>query len=131
MRLLLDTHVWIWSLLEPARLNRRARSALRSESNELWLSSISVWELLVLVEKGRLRLASPADAWVESALEAAPLREAPVTHAIARASRRVVLADGDPADRFIAATALVLDLALLTADARLLATPGVTVVRAG
>jgi PIN domain nuclease of toxin-antitoxin system len=42
MRLLLDTHIWLWSLLEPERLGKRAANALKNPDNELWLSPISI-----------------------------------------------------------------------------------------
>ena len=54
MKLLLDTHVWIWSLIEPARLTSGVRSAFESDDNELWLSPISTWETLLLIERGRI-----------------------------------------------------------------------------
>ena len=120
MRLLLDTHIWIWSLLEPDQLAPRVVRALRSEENELWLSPISTWEFLILVEKGRVGLATDVDTWLARAKESAPLKEAPLTHDIARESRLVALGHEDPADRFLAATAKVLDLTLVTADRRLL-----------
>lgn len=120
MRLLLDTHIWLWSLLEPGRLTKKVARELAKEDAELWLSSISIWELLALVEKGRVRLQSPPDAWVEDALRRVPLREAPVTHEVALETRNVQLSHRDPADRFLIATARVFDLALVTADERLI-----------
>lgn len=121
MRLLLDTHIWVWSLLEPDRLSRRVRAALEDPEAELWLSAISVWELVLLIEGGRVRVRGEPGIWVQGALRASPFREAPLTHAVALESRRVSLPHRDPADRFLAATARLLDLALVTADARLLA----------
>ncbi len=56
MRLLLDTHIWLWGLREPARLGRRVRRELTEEGNELWLSPVSTWEALLLSVKGRIRL---------------------------------------------------------------------------
>jgi len=117
---LLDTHIWLWSLLEPARLVPRVRRALGSTANELRLSPISVWEVVVLVEKGRIRLNQDLDDWVRLALSSAPLVEAPLTFEIARESRRVALPHQDPADRFLVATARVADLVLVTADERLI-----------
>ena len=119
MRLLLDTHIWIWSLLEPARLSRRVLAELETPDNELWLSPISVWELLILIEKGRVAVDRDAVAWVTEASRAAPLREAALTHDIAVESRVIDLPHQDPADRFLAATARVYDLTLVTADERL------------
>jgi len=125
LNLLLDTHIWLWSLLEPARLGARVRRALAAPANEVWLSPVSVWEVLLLVERGRVRLTAAPAAWVEQALRAAPLREATLTHAVAVESRAISLPHQDPADRFLAATARVYGLTLVTADVRLLRAPGV------
>ena len=76
-----------------------------------------VWEALVLMETGRIRVDNPF-AWVERAAE--QLREAPLTHEIVRTGLALPLAHHDPADRFLAATAKILKLTLLTADRRLL-----------
>jgi PIN domain nuclease of toxin-antitoxin system len=120
MRLLLDTHVWLWSLLEPARLKPAVRAALTEDRNELWLSPISAWEALVLAGRGRLDLEGEPRRWVEQALAATQAKEAAVTHEIALASRSVELPHEDPADRFLVATARVLGLQLVTADKKIL-----------
>jgi PIN domain nuclease of toxin-antitoxin system len=114
----LDTHIWLWSLIAPDRLGRRTRAELESLENEIWLSPVSTWEALILHDKGRVYLAADVDDWI--ARNIAPFHEAPLTHEIALASRRLALPQRDPADRFLAATAKVLDLTLLTADAHLL-----------
>jgi len=85
VRLLLDTHIWIWSLNDPARLGKRTLLELRNPANELWLSAISTWEALTLHEKKRVRLHGDLDEWVAQAT--APFREAPLTHEIAAAAR--------------------------------------------
>ena len=121
MRLLLDTHIWVWSQLAPHRLTRKVRRALEDSGAELWLSPISVWELLLLIERRRVAVTGDPGLWVQDALRAGPFREAPLTHAVALESRRVTLPHRDPADRFLAATARVHDVALVTADARLIA----------
>ena len=120
MRLLLDTHIWLWSLLDPSRLTKRVARELEREDAELWLSPISVWELLILTDKGRVRLGAPVDEWAKEALRRVPLHEAPVTNEIALEARNVVLSHRDPADRFLVATARVFDLRLVTADERLI-----------
>ena len=120
MRLLLDTHIWLWGLLEPERLSDSVRSAMQSPANELWLSPVSVWEAMILAERGRLTVAGDPRIWVRQMVDAIPRREAPLTHEIAIMSRQVALEHSDPADRFLAATACVLDLTLVTADERLL-----------
>jgi PIN domain nuclease of toxin-antitoxin system len=128
VRLLLDTHIWLWGLLDPARLTARVKKAVLAPDGEIWLSAISVWEALLLSEKGRLDLGGDAEAWVGRALDRMPVREAPITIEIARESRRVELSHEDPGDRFIAATARVLDLTLVTADRRLLNAKGMKVL---
>jgi PIN domain nuclease of toxin-antitoxin system len=120
VKLLLDTHIWLWSHLQPQRLTARVAKALEDADNELWLSPISVWECLLLIERGRLEVDGNAEAWVERALVQAPMHEAPVTHAVARRSRTLQLSHQDPADRFIAATADVYGLMLVTDDTHLL-----------
>jgi PIN domain nuclease of toxin-antitoxin system len=119
VRLLLDTHIWLWSLLEPKRLSHKVVRELEKPGNELWLSPVSVWEALVLSQKGRVALAGGAVAWIEKALAAAPLREAPFTHEVALQTARIHLPHRDPADRFLAATAQVYGLTLVTADRNL------------
>jgi PIN domain nuclease of toxin-antitoxin system len=126
VKLLLDTHIWLWSLLEPARLSRRVARALENPDNELWLSPISLWELLMLVDKGRVSLDEDLDRWIPAAMQAAALKEAPVTHEVVLQTRKVALPHRDPADRFIAATARVFDLTLVTADRNLLALRGLS-----
>jgi PIN domain nuclease of toxin-antitoxin system len=128
LRLLLDTHVWLWALLEPARLADRSRHLLAAPESELWLSPISIWELLLLAERGRVHLDRPAPSWVERALSQRPLREASLTRQVALASRTVGVPHQDPADRFLAATAAVYDLTLVTADRRLAAGHGYPVL---
>jgi PIN domain nuclease of toxin-antitoxin system len=122
MNLLLDTHILLWSLLEPHRLSERAREALSGQENTLWISPITTWEIAVLAERGRIEIkgTSPAK-WIRKVLGSVPLKAAPLNHEVALSSRLVDLPHQDPADRFIAATALVYDLVLLTADERLLA----------
>ena len=106
MNLLLDTHIFLWSLLEPRRLTQTVVEALENPGNQLWLSSISVWEILVLAEKGRIELTSAPQQWVREALKKAPLREVGINHEVALQSRIVSVSPQDPADRFLAATAV-------------------------
>jgi PIN domain nuclease of toxin-antitoxin system len=128
VRFLLDTHIWLWSLLEPSRLGRRTAAALDDPDNELWLSPISVWETLMLAERGRVLLDPDPARWVRANLERLPFREAPLNLEVAIASRAQKVASDDPADRFLAATARVYGLTLVTADVRLRKVPHVAVL---
>jgi len=120
MGLLLDTHIWLWSLLDPGRLAGATTRILRAPESDLRLSPISVWEALLLAERGRVVLDSDPHRWLRRAMSVAPVAEAPLTIDVALASRTVDIEHQDPADRFIVATAKVHGLTLLTADARLL-----------
>ncbi len=130
LRLLLDTHVWIWALLQPEQIATDTSAVLEDSANELWLSPVSVWELLMLAERGRLELDGPPTEWVSEAFEAWPMRDAPMNRAVALRSRSLDLEHEDPADRFIASSALEYDLVLVTRDTRLLASREVAVLRA-
>jgi PIN domain nuclease of toxin-antitoxin system len=118
LRLLLDTHIWLWLALEPSRLGQRVQKELTDPESEKWLSPISAWEALLLHRKGRINLEGDCTAWVSEA--SSLFLQAPLTHEIVLAAERVPLESRDPADRFIAATAYVLDLTLVTADRNLL-----------
>jgi PIN domain nuclease of toxin-antitoxin system len=117
LKLLLDTHIWLWRFREPGRLGTRVLHHLNDTNNELWLSPMSTWEVLTLHYKGRIRIKEDIAGWL--ALAIAGTREASFTHEIALVARRLDMHQ-DPADRILAATAQVLDLTLVTADQRLL-----------
>ena len=120
MGLLLDTHIWLWSLLDPDRLGDSARHALQSGETEFFLSPISVWESLLLAERGRVVLNPDPHRWLRKAMSISPVTEIPLTIDVTVARPNRGLRHQDPADRFIAATANVHSLTLVTADTRLL-----------
>lgn len=128
MNLLLDTHIWIWSVVEPQRLSARVVKELTSPDNQLWLSSVSVWELLLLHRKRRIELEGEAEPWVRKTLDLLQLNEAPLTIDVALQVGSVTLPHDDPADRFLVATARVFNLTLITADKRLIDAPGISVL---
>jgi len=123
MKLLLDTHIWLWSALDRPRL-----SDLENPRNELWLSPISLWEVLTLCQKNKLTLHPNPQEWISNALQAIPMREASITYQVAHETGRVQLPHRDPADRFLVATARVFDLTLVTADVQLIKARQVTVL---
>jgi PIN domain nuclease of toxin-antitoxin system len=119
--ILLDTHVAIWAAFDDSALGRNSRRIVRraSDQNELAVSAISFWEIALLIRKRRLRL-------VDSAKEArrvilsAGAGELPLNGEIAMLAGELEDLHADPADRFIAATAITYDATLITADERLL-----------
>lgn len=69
MKLLLDTHIWLWYLLGNDQLSAALQTTIQSATTELWLSPISIWETLILAEKGRISLQPNAVDWIEQALK--------------------------------------------------------------
>jgi len=117
VRLLLDTHAWLWRLLEPERLSPPAEAAIVHRNAELFLSPISTWETLVLARKGKLALTPSPHEWILAALRRSAPTAAPLNHEAAMRSEALDgFASQDPADRFLVATAIELNLTLVTAD---------------
>jgi PIN domain nuclease of toxin-antitoxin system len=121
---LLDTHVWVWSIEGDARrIGRRARQLLSgAESRDaIRISPATIFEVMALHTSGRLRFSRPAEQWIRDGLEAAGVRLAELTPSIAMdagAMPRTALAD--PIDRLLVATARQLDTTFMTADSRIL-----------
>jgi PIN domain nuclease of toxin-antitoxin system len=128
MRLLLDTHFWIWNDLEPWRLTSNVQAALADLNNELWLSPVSIWELGVLLEKGRIRLRDEFHQWIGASIGDLQLQEAALSWEVAAELSFTRLPHRDPGDRFLVATAKVFGLTLVTADEGLIETPGLKIL---
>ena len=121
MTVLLDTHAAIWLATDDASLGKRSR-ALAKEAlagSRLAVASISFWEIAMLIAKGRLQaLMPPGD--LRARLLDTGVAELPLTGEIALLAANLEELPGDPADRFIAASAIVHKAILVTADERLL-----------
>jgi PIN domain nuclease of toxin-antitoxin system len=128
MKLLLDTHIWLWSLGEQQRLSNRVARELNNRQNELWLSPVSIWEALLLSRKKRIQIAPDFTTWLAASLSVLPVIEAPFTFEVARILPSLGMPHDDPADLFLAATAKAFDLTLITADRNLLRTGGISVL---
>ena len=115
-KLLLDTHILLWSLLEPERLSDKVTRELENRANEIWISPITTWEIIILAEKGRVELNDEPVVWMQKVLSSMPFKQATLNHEVAMQSRLIGLPHQDPADRFIAASAAVYDLILVTSD---------------
>src|SRR6202051_3851427 len=103
MRLLLDTHIWICTHLESWNISSELTNELASPRNDLWLSPLSIWELVLLVEKKRLDLNADMGEWVQQSMKALGLQEAPFTSAVAHELRFAMLGYRAPGDRFLVA----------------------------
>ena len=119
--LLLDTQVLLWLSAEPERLgadvHRRIKTGLAAGENSV--SSISFWEIAMLIAKGRYRLVKPVLEWRDDLL-ARGITEIPVDGSIAAIAGGLDWEHGDPADRIVVATAMRLGATLLTTDRRIL-----------
>lgn len=109
-----DTHVWVWSAAGDPRAER-----IRAFSGTAMVSAISQWEVSMLATKGRLSLKPDEESWFSANLEA-PVSLAPLTAEISMASCRLPDFHGDPADRIIVATAIILGVPLITADEKII-----------
>ncbi len=76
MKYLLDTHIWLWSLLDPDKLAKNIVHVLDNEDKELFISPITVWETIVLAEKGKIELKPTPNKWLDDALKQSPVKEA-------------------------------------------------------
>ena len=124
MKILLDTHVWIWSQESPEKLGSSAHNAIADEDNGLFVSPISSLEIARLAWGGRLTLAGRLQTWVSESINALLADTVPLTHDIAMAAYDLPGEfHRDPADRMLTATAVVHDLTLMSADERILAYP--------
>jgi PIN domain nuclease of toxin-antitoxin system len=119
--LLLDTHTVVWLLEGSPSLGRNARAICDGALNdgEVWISTVSIYELGVLIGRGRLTDLRPLEQWREN-IRAVGIVERPLDGALA--ARAAALQDFhyDPADRMIIGTALAGGLALVTADRKIL-----------
>ncbi len=129
--IVLDTHALIWWISDPDRLSAKAKSAISKAKTQksIYVSSISVWEIAMLVKKGRLKLKYEVNEWLRK-IEALPfVKFWPVTNKIAFDS--VFLSGNppaDPADRIIISTAINLDYPLISADKKIRRYPKLKIV---
>ena len=129
--IVIDTHVWLWWISNPENLAANAGEAIDKAVNDssIIISSISVWETALLVEKGRLKLSVDIIDWVRKSESLPFIRFVPVDNTIAL--RSVALPGNfhsDPADRIITATAMTMGLPLVTKDDKILDYPHVETI---
>lgn len=129
MRLLLDTHAFLWYITDDPRLHRACAEAIQEESNEVFLSVVSVWEALAKHQLGKLPLPSPADEYLrtrreEHGVASLAFDEPSLSHLL-----RLPLHHRDPFDRMLICQALQYDLQVVTSDGQFSKYP-ITVFRA-
>lgn len=119
--ILLDTHILVWVISGDPKIGRKARTLIEQHWKRatVAVSAISFWEIGMLQERGRLQLTATLREWRDEVI-AAGVIELPLDGAVAVRALDLSTLPGDPADRFIIATALLHGAALVTADEKLL-----------
>lgn len=116
MKLLLDTHVVLWSATDPDRLPAEARSALEDGTNEVLVSIVSAWEIAIKQSLGKLDLAKPAEQWLPEVLRRTGFEVAELGLAAALRVRGLAWHHRDPFDRLLIAQALEEGYTIVTHD---------------
>ncbi|GAB5094425.1 type II toxin-antitoxin system VapC family toxin [Caballeronia sp. HLA56] len=112
MRLLLDTHIYVWSVTEDRRLPKKARSLIE-DATEIYVSSASIWELAIKAARGKLELRVQQ---ILNGVDDLAYAELTVSHMHALAVRDLPLFHYDPFDRLLVAQAASELLRLITSD---------------
>lgn len=129
--MILDTHVWIWYLLDNEHLSSNVRKEIDASFDKVSLCAISLWEAALLIERERIRFSKESKLrTVRDLLKLAPIHVLPISGEIALMSREITCPHEDPADRFIAASAHAYHVPLITADKNLLKCKEIRCIRA-
>jgi PIN domain nuclease of toxin-antitoxin system len=116
VRLLVDTHCWLWSLLSPERLNEEAQKALKDPDNEISFSVASTWEIVVKFGLGKLDLPSPPSEYIPDRLKKLGHQTLTIRQDHVLRLEALPAHHRDPFDRLLVAQAQVEELRLMTAD---------------
>ncbi|HSG40423.1 MAG TPA: type II toxin-antitoxin system VapC family toxin [Thermoanaerobaculia bacterium] len=116
MKILLDTHCWLWMQAKPQRLSQQTRALLQDPGNQLYLSAASSWEIAIKYALGKLPLPLPPVEYVLSRMETSGTSPLPVQHSHALHAGSLPLHHADPFDRLLIAQAQLENMELLTAD---------------
>jgi len=114
MKILIDTHVFLWALLDPAKLSRRVQILLPAA--DVWISVASLWEIIAKVQVGKLVLPTPIGTYLAAKLTANGVSVLPITFDHVRRLEQLPLHHRDPFDRILVAQSLEESLQLITAD---------------
>lgn len=130
MRLLLDTHIFLWLQTDPARLGDHL-SLVESRRTRLLLSAVSSWEIAIKHSLGRLPLPESPERYVPDRMRAIDARGLPIQHSHALAASSLPPLHRDPFDRMLIAQAGVLGVSIITADPAVAQYPAETLLVGG
>jgi len=117
VKLLIDSHTLLWAVDQPAQLGAAAAEALQDPTNELLLSSATIWEIAIKVGLKKLSLSFPFREWTHKAITDLDLSVLPITVEHADVQAGLALYHRDPFDRLLIAQATVENLSVVTVDA--------------
>ena len=138
--IILDTHIWVWWVENPARLRQSQIAAILTQENDetgvIGICATTLWEIAMLVQRGRIQLSTDLSDWFENALAYPRVRIINLTPAIAIQStnlmdnihRNRLERITDPSDQIIVATAMVNNCPLVTSDSKIIAYPDVRTI---
>ncbi|MFM9101579.1 MAG: type II toxin-antitoxin system VapC family toxin [Cyanobium sp.] len=116
MKLLLDTHVLLWAVLEPRKLSHSQREALENSGNQLWVSAASAWEIATKWRLGKLNQAGAVVRNYSQVLDRLAANDLPISGDVARQAGLLKVEHRDPFDRLLAAQAMADNLLLASSD---------------
>jgi PIN domain nuclease of toxin-antitoxin system len=119
MKLLLDSHTLIWALDSPDNLGAQARELLKDKSNELFISSGTIWEIAIKVGLGKLTLSMPFKNWMRRGITGLEISVLPITIEHADMQAKLPEYHGDPFDRLLVGQSQVENIPILTKDSHL------------
>ncbi len=128
MKILVDSHIYVWAKLNDPRLSPRAKSILRSDDHELYFSLASLWELSIKIRSGKLRTLTSSIAFVHDSLAQDGIHILPIRYDDLLAMEQLDNHHKDPFDRILIAQAMANGLKLLTEDASIKRYAGVQTI---
>ena len=116
MKVLIDTHVFLWSIASPKKLSSRARSVIESGNNQVFLSVASLWEIVIKVQVGKLSLPDHAERYLRRRIAETDIEVLPITAEHTLKLFSIPDHHRDPFDRILVAQSLEEQIAIVTAD---------------
>jgi PIN domain nuclease of toxin-antitoxin system len=116
MKVLVDTHTFLWDLMANPRSSRRAREMLRSDEHELFFSLVSLWEIAIKIKTGKLNAIGSSVAYIRDEMNAYSMELLPIRYEHILQLEALPAHHGDPFDRLLIAQAIHESLPILTHD---------------
>ncbi len=116
MKLLLDTHCWLWWLVQPEKLSETAKQAIIDKENELWLSVASIWEIGIKFKIGKLDLPMSPEILISQQMPIDAISALSITPVHALQASNLTLHHRDPFDRMLIAQSELESMKIITND---------------